>query len=48
MDRSSTRPAYLLLVTDIPGNRQAFYRFLLEHNKVYIVSLELKNQDCTN
>jgi hypothetical protein len=36
------------LFTNIPGNRKAFYRFLLEHNKIYSLSLELKNQDCTN
>lgn len=36
------------LYTDVPGNPKAYYRFLLDHNKIYDVSLDLKNQDCTN
>ncbi|MEU0567298.1 hypothetical protein ABZ297_18185 [Nonomuraea sp. NPDC005983] len=36
------------LFTIVPGNPKAYYRFLLNHDKIYDVSLELKNQDCTN
>ncbi|WP_308164170.1 hypothetical protein [Nonomuraea sediminis] len=36
------------LYTSVPGNPKAYYRFLLDHNKIYSVSLDLKNQDCTN
>ncbi|MEV0235351.1 hypothetical protein [Nonomuraea sp. NPDC050786] len=36
------------LYVQVPGNPKADYRFLLDHNKIYEVSLELKNQDCTN
>ncbi|WP_433224625.1 hypothetical protein [Microtetraspora malaysiensis] len=36
------------LYVQAPGNPKAEYRFLLNHNKIYDVSLELKDQDCTN